>query len=257
MKRQLKLVARTAVIAGALSLGMPAAANADHWRIPLAGYWPLDEGSGQVARDWSGHRNHGQLGSTPGADDNDPTWISGIFGFGGALRFDGSDFIAIPSSPSLEPSRITVEAWFRRAGSPGSYRYLVSKGGQDCEAGSYGLYTTDSGNLAFYVYDGSTWTRSPQGDQSVWDGRWHHAAGTFDGTAVRLFVDGKQVGAGTPAGTEIGYGLPVESASIGAYRASCSLLFEGDMDGVRIWSRALPVADIWQQAREILGALRR
>lgn len=41
----------------------------------LVGYWRLDEGSGQVAHDFSGHGNNGQLGSTPSVDASDPTWL--------------------------------------------------------------------------------------------------------------------------------------------------------------------------------------
>ena len=41
--------------------------------------------------------------------------------------------------------------------------------------------------------------RHAAGPASVWDGKWHHVAGTFDGSTVRLYVDGVQVGTGTPA----------------------------------------------------------
>ena len=245
-----------AAIVAILCLGAPSAAMAGSLSS-LAGYWPLNEGSGQVAHDWSGNRNHGQLGSTPGVDSNDPAWIRGVFGFGGALNFGGDDFVAIKDSASLEPARITVESWFRHAGSPGIQRYLVAKGGDHCVAGSYGLYTSQTGGMAFYIYNGSEWTRSPEADLNIWDGRWHHAAGTYDGVTVRLFIDGYEIGAGTPGGGEILYDLPQQDASLGAYRGSCSLLFEGDMDGVRFWSRALRVADNWQQARELLSYLRR
>jgi Concanavalin A-like lectin/glucanases superfamily len=242
---------------GLLALALPAGASAGHlpWS-PLAGYWPLNEGRGQVAHDWSGHGNHGQLGSTPGVDSSDPTWIRGFWWLSKGLSFDGGDFVVIPDSDALEPQRITVESWFRRAGSPGKHRYLVSKGGDGCQAGSYGLYTSENTGLAFYVYDGSDYRRSPEATPDIWDGRWHHAAGTFDGSVVRLFVDGRQVGTGTPAGSSILYDLPVQDGAIGAYRASCSFLFEGDIDGVRVWSRALPVDTIWDKAREVLAELR-
>jgi hypothetical protein len=257
MSRPLARALYIAVLAAILAMALASVAQASslYWS-PLAGYWPLNEGRGQVVHDWSGNGNHGQLGATAGPDSSDPTWIRGFWWLSKGLRFDGDDFVTIPDSTALEPERITVESWFRRAGSPGQFRYLVSKGGEGCLAGSYGLYTSENGGLAFYVYDGTAWWRSPEAPSSVWDGRWHHAAGTFDGSVVRLFVDGRQVGAGTPASTSIRYELPEEGGSVGAYRASCSLLFEGDLDGVRIWSRALPVGDIWDKARQVLAQLR-
>ena len=42
----------------------------------LVGYWPLDERSGQVAVDKSGHGRDGTLGSTPEVDKNDPDWVT-------------------------------------------------------------------------------------------------------------------------------------------------------------------------------------
>jgi hypothetical protein len=243
--------------AATILLALPASASAGVFGRPLEGYWPMNEGSGQVVRDWSGNGNHGQLGASPTPDSNDPTWIRGVFGLGSGLSFDGNDFVAIRDDPTLEPARITVETWFRRSGSPDRVTYLVSKGGDRCEAGSYGLYTTETGRLAFYIYDGTNWRRSPEADQSVWDGRWHHVVGTFDGSMVRLFVDGQQVGSGTPTSISIGYAVPQGDGTIGGYRGSCALLFEGDMDAVRIWSRALPVSRIAAKARRLLASLRR
>ena len=94
----------------------------------------MNERSGQTVRDWSGNGNHGTLGSTPVADDNDPTWIKGIFGLGSALSFDGNDFVTIPDSPSLRPESVTASAWFRGTESPGPFKYVVAKGADDCEA---------------------------------------------------------------------------------------------------------------------------
>jgi hypothetical protein len=41
----------------------------------LAACWDFDEGEGQTAYDVSGNGNHGRLGSTPYADNSDPTWV--------------------------------------------------------------------------------------------------------------------------------------------------------------------------------------
>jgi hypothetical protein len=250
--KRLSLV--VAGVAATAALALPAAAGADGF--PLMGWWPMNEGSGQVIHDWSGHGNNGQLGSTSGADASDPSWIPGVF-FGSALRFDGNDFVQIPDSSSLEPAQITVSAWFRGSSSPGQYRYIVSKGSVACDRTSYGLYSSENGGLAFTVADGTKWYRSPEAPTSVWDGRWHNAAGTFDGSTLRLFIDGNEVGNGTPAHTAIAYGPPSGGGLIGDYHsADCDLFLTGDVDGVQIWSRPLPIADIWRFFRTLLTTSR-
>ncbi len=42
----------------------------------LVGYWPFDDGVGDVARDYSGFGNHGMLGGAFGPDAGDPTWTT-------------------------------------------------------------------------------------------------------------------------------------------------------------------------------------
>src|SRR5438876_660217 len=113
-----------APLAVAAVLAAPGAAPAADF--PLQAFWPMNEGRGQVVHDFSGKGNNGILGDSPVADGHDPTWIKGIFG--SALRFDGGDFVTIPDSASLHPQQLTVSLWFRGSSSPGSYRYLISRG---------------------------------------------------------------------------------------------------------------------------------
>jgi hypothetical protein len=190
----------TAAVMAALCI--PSAASAASYDFPLSGYWPLNEGKGQVVRDWSGNGNHGQLGSTPGVDANDPSWIKGAFFWSYGLHFDGGDFVSIRDSNDLEPQQLTVSTWFRGSSTPGNYKYLVAKGSNECSTASYGLYTGPNGGLAFYVGDGQPYgfTVSDDAGQGVWDGKWHNASGTFDGNIVRLFIDGKEIGSGMARG---------------------------------------------------------
>ena len=52
----------------------------------------------------------------------------------------------------------------------------------------------------------------------------------------------------------IDYGLPEGEGTIGGYRGSCELLFTGDLDNVKIWNQALPIADIWRRLSALLGS---
>jgi hypothetical protein len=254
MRFHARLAVSLAALTAASAFALPGAASAD--TFPLKGWWPMNEGSGQLVRDWSGNRNNGQLGSTAGADANDPTWIRGVL-LGSALRFDGNDYVRIPDSPSLAPQQLTVAAWFRGSSSPGQYRYIVSKGSATCDRTSYGLYSSQNGGMAFTIADGAGWYRSPEAPASVWDGRWHHAAGTFDGSRLRLFIDGQEVGDGTPAQTVIAYPPPVGDILVGDFQSpECDLFLTGDVDGLQIWSRALPVENIWRNLRLLFSTSR-
>jgi len=236
-------------------LALPAAAQADSF--PLAGWWPMNEGSGQTVRDWSGKGNNGTLGASSAVEASDPTWIPGVWR-GSALRFDGNDFITIPDSPSLRPSRLTVSAWVRFDEVPGLFKYILSKGGNACERSSFGLYTTETGGPAFYIADGSQFYRTAAADPAIWDGTWHNIAGTFDGNKVQLYVDGTKVGPATPAQTAIDYNLPVSTTQIGGYAGDCSadLSLHGDVDGVQVWSQALPIDTIWRTLKSLLSLAR-
>jgi hypothetical protein len=113
---------------------------------------------------------------------------------------------------------------------------VVSKGALQCEAASYGLYTGANGGLSFYISNGMSFTLSPDAGADVWDGRWHVVSGSFDGTTVRLHVDGEEVGSGSPSTVTTTYGLPEDRFFIGDYRGFCGtpLGFVGDIDAVAV-----------------------
>jgi Concanavalin A-like lectin/glucanases superfamily len=225
-------------------------AAASEW--PLRGYWPLLEGRGQTIYDISGHGNHGKLGRTNDEDSRDAEWIRGLMGIGSALRLDGNDYVRVSETEGLRPQRVTLEAWVRAPRSPGQFRYVAVKGGDRCEAGSFGLYTSVNGGMAFYVYDGKKWWRSAQVSTAIWDNEWHHVAGTYDGKYVHLYVDGQEIGEPRAFTGQIEYDLEYRNLFMGAFRGACDLTFSGDVDEFRVWSAALPVASIWDRIRSML-----
>lgn len=172
------------------------------------------------------------------------------FDFGSANPVTQS--VTVPNNPALEPASVTVAAWVKHNGFPGEKQYIVGKGATDCSASSYALYTGYSApppghlGLQFYTWNGTKGaTTTPIADNTIWDGKWHAVAGTFDGTAAHLYVDGHEVGTGTPALGPITYGLPTSSRlRFGGYDGDCSLPYTGGLDEVRIYNRALSAAEI-------------
>ena len=248
----MRAVARAAVpalVVAVLALP-PAVAGA---ATGVVGTWGFDEAGGQHALDAGPFGLDGRLGRSDASDERDPARIAGARG-GGALRFGGGTFVRLPDAFELAPAHLTVEAVVRAEGSPGRWRYIVARGAQDCLAGSYGLYSGEAGGLAFYVFDGHRYVLSPTARVAdVWDGRWHHVAGVFDGQSVRLLVDGRPVGTPMAAPLAIAYGLTSSTTYLGTYEGTCALPFRGDVDLVRLWSSPLGDARLGELARAALG----
>ena len=69
-------------------------------------------------------------------------------------------------------------------------------------------FMQDLGGLRFCVFGDGSYVESPGAtDQQVWDGNWHFVAGTYDGATVRVYVDGTEVGSGTPTQQTINYAI--------------------------------------------------
>lgn len=206
----------------------------------LDGWWRFDDSSPTVAKDSSGNGNNGTVSG--GAAK-----VSGYFG--SALNFDGgTGEVDVPDSPSLEPSSaITFAAWVKGNNPEGNFKYIIDKGGWGCLTGSVGLYTGANGGLMFYIaqQNGLSTTISPDAGSGVWDGNWHLAIGTYDGSAVRLYVDGRQIGSGAPATGPIAYNLATTNdLFIGHYDSCPNLNFTGAIDEPTVWSRALGPAEV-------------
>jgi hypothetical protein len=204
------------------------------------GVWTLDEGSGTQVADGSGNGNNGVI-------SGGVSWVPGVAG--SALSFDGaSGQVKVADNTVLEPpSTVTVSAWIKQAGSPGDYRYIVAKGANGCIAASYGLYSGPNGGLEFYVsqHHGSVYARSPDAGQRVWDGNWHLAVGTYDGSTVQLYVDGIEVGTGTSWPGSLEYLLPNSNDFyIGNYPGCADHEFLGAIDDVMVWNRTLGAGEI-------------
>jgi len=73
------------------------------------------------------------------------------------------------------------------------------------------------------------------------NGVWHHVAGTFDGNQLRLYVDGSLADSMDYTGAIATSTYPV---NIGRNSQETGRLYEGAIDEVRIYNRALSEGEI-------------
>jgi hypothetical protein len=192
----------------------------------LVAHWKFDEGRGAVARDSSGHGNHGAV--------HGGAWVSGRLDL--ALRFDGKTYVVVPDSPSLNPrSAISIAAWVKVDTWKAGNERILQKGMEDDQ-----YRFLDEGPFKFHIAPGkdrTLVTRLPS------TGEWHHVAATYDGSAMRICVDGE------PAAELAATGLiPVTSGPvyIGCKHPEGSPgdYMRGLMDDIRVYDRALTPAEV-------------
>jgi hypothetical protein len=191
----------------------------------------FEEGSGNSTIDASGR---GHTGAVSGA-----TWtVSGRFG--GALQFDGvDDVVTAADTDDLDLSTaLTIEAWVYPTNALTGWRTAVFK--ETAAGDAYSLYahSATAGSRGQAIISGVKQTTATATVIPL--NTWTHIALTYDGTALRLFVNGVQVNT-TPATGAV-------TSSAGALSVGGNAIwgeyFEGMIDEVRIYKRALSVGEI-------------
>ena len=133
------------LISFVLVLGLVLTSVAEAVDPDLAGWWKFDEGSGTIAYDSSGNGNDGIF-------VGDPQWVPGKIG--GALEFNGDDYLNCGNGPSLEiRDEITIAFWFQVEAfqntweaffSKGDNAYRVSRGGGNGNGTHMGISGTSA-----------------------------------------------------------------------------------------------------------------
>ena len=179
-----------------------------------------------IVTDASGNGNNGTISGA--------TWTtSGKYG--NALMFNGTNaLVTVNDSNSLDlTTGMTLEAWVYPT-AVGGWRDVITKGTDDI----YHLMgSSDDSTPAL----GGTFSPSVlRGTSSLPLNTWTHLTGTYDGTTMRLYVNGVQVSSQAQTG-------PIQTSTAALTMGGDALhgqYFAGLIDEVRIYNRALSVAEI-------------
>jgi hypothetical protein len=246
------------------------------------GYWPLDEGSGSTAADYSGNGNTG-TNSVAGTPTNG-TWVTGEVN--DALHFDGSsNYLNMGISPTLQlaaGTSFTIMAWFNTSSTTSQFRRLVSEGSVSVSSGGFllGMSSGCAGCIGGEVGGTATGGSLLNFEETTLfnDGKWHQAALVVDFSSspntAQIYIDGVAQSAivkvGTTCGTLSGTTVNIASCSLtpnnttdpftvgGAYYNSTinSLqYFPGNLDEVRMYNSALSAQQVLNQYTSDANAL--
>src|SRR5262249_36495263 len=126
-----------------------------------------------------------------GAIVGDATFGTGKVGQ--AFSFGGSGYVDVPDSISLHlVNAMTMDAWVYRNEPSTAFWTIVKKAG---ETHGYSLELEEgTGRVSFFIFfdnGAGTFGWVPATSTTVLQANtWYHVAGTFDGSALRIYVNG-------------------------------------------------------------------
>jgi len=196
----------------------------------------FNEGAGGAAADSSGLNNKATINGAAWTPDG---------AYGGAMSFDGiNDILTVAPHGSLNASQVTVEAWVLPAAIDGWRNVLLKQLSASGAAGlTYALYAnsdTDGGVGAYVRPSGISSDQHAASLDRLGVDEWHHLAFTYNGSVLRLYVDGVNVASRRTSTALSTSSLPLfigGNALWGEY-------FKGTIDEVRIYNRALSDGEV-------------
>jgi hypothetical protein len=202
----------------------------------LVAYYPMNEGSGRIIKDFSGFGHDGEAQA-------DPAWVDGQTGYGTAIYFDGTD--PAPAwvncgtwNPSEETGELSVACWIKWDAPVGSSAPTM-----------WYLEVSTNGDMKFSsrgenIVDVQFGAQPPEGE-------WCHLAVSFDGTNMSQYVDAEKadsyilINGVRDDAAYFTFGPQTDATvTIGCDNLGGANAFFGTIDEVRLYDTALPEEDI-------------
>jgi hypothetical protein len=225
----------------------------------LVAHWKFDENEGDIAHDSGPHRLHGKL-MEYGATDK--RWGEGRIS--NAVFFNGTtNYVHFPGSEEiLNPRKRdwTFALWMKstsvrpRGPTLNFTQCLTGKRERAGDEWSLEIQTRIRENPGTVVFFAGKPNVQPEalGRTNVCDGNWHHVVCIRTGKTLRIFVDGVLDGEITSdqIPEDIASSAPFQLGRFGHHDGWANPRFEGFLDDVRIYNRALTKEEISALAKD-------
>jgi concanavalin A-like lectin/glucanase superfamily protein len=250
MRRLVSILSLTAMLALALvTTAGPGAAVGPP--APLSGlvlHYPMETLVRGAVADDSGNALDGRVVAGTGT----VRLVSSLPGYGRAIQLTGDQhqYVDVPSSPVLDVDAYTLSAWVRYTGVVSDQtldRWEVLE-----KAGAYWMNIRTDGRVRVGGFYGGcsnpSWTYLDS-TRAVPAARWKHVATTYDGTWLRVYIDGRAAGAKRVSGRTCVSGEPLAvGAKNNPTKGLLEAFWDGRLDDVRIYGRALSAGEVGRLA---------
>jgi hypothetical protein len=200
----------------------------------IVGLWLFDDGTGDTAKDSSGHGNDGKL-------MEGPKWVAGKFRK--ALEFDNKGtYIDCGNDKSFDVNSFTLAAWvFPTSIDASTHEMIMGKGWSGTERSYYLSIFQGKAFVSFRNPD-NTAQADVQGNTLLDKSTWYHIVGTHDRASktVAIYVDGGKENEKVFDHDVMVTPKTVLIGNLGDH----TLFFGGKIDEVAIFSVALKEDDI-------------
>ena len=208
----------------------------------IVGWWKFDEGTGLVALDSSGNLNVGTI-------NGGSSYVTGKVG-PYALSFDGSSGYVSDHSFNtsfIKTTPFSGTAWINTTNT--SFQEIICNWNFPTNPGwDWDISDLAANKICFFIANADAGLiRGKYGATAVNDGKWHHIAFTYDGSntaaGIKLYVDGNADSLTTLQDADPGT-LVNNSFEIGKRNGGIEGYFNGSIDDVRIYNRALSAGEV-------------
>tara|TARA_R110002020_G_C16318201_1_gene774501 strand:+ start:735 stop:4763 length:4029 start_codon:yes stop_codon:yes gene_type:complete len=204
---------------------------------PPLGHWSFEEGTGLTTVDSGYGFNDGTIvGATWGdpSPEQSSLW---------SLVFDGEEDRVDVGNVDVPGSAFTLATWFNADSFGITDARIMSKavGVQEQEHHWMLSTITEQGEtrLRFRLKTGTTTSTLIASQGALQTNTWHHAVAVYDGTTMKLFLDGLEVGSTPKTGSvAVNAGIPVAIGNQPPGGPS-DKSFHGRIDDVRLFDQAL------------------
>lgn len=186
-------------------------------------------------------------GGTDSVSTNNGTPTSVTFSTGNGKILQGAGMttaskIEVPHASSLSPTTaITLACWVNTTSTGGQYHTMIAKG----NTAQY-ILRVDGANNKYEVYlNLGGVLRNAKSTSSVVNGSWKFIVATYDGSAIKMYVDGTLETTASFSGS-IGTGSAVLGLGMDITDGGSNVHLVGALDEVGMWSRALSDSEVTQ-----------